>query len=289
MDYPVRNSPITRSQKGMALIAVLWMVAALGIIVTGMVHAVRSEVRLVSGARQLVSGAAVGDAAIHMVLQEMAVSAEPPKRLVTVNVTYQGQVVAVQVLPLNGLIDINNAPPALLASLFANAGKVGADAAAALAQAAVEARTNKGPTGQPERFEANEDLLRVPGMTYTLYANISDLITAAQPGSGGVNAMAAPEAVLAVLAGGNMDRAGSVAASRDAGGVGTDTTTTLNSGYVDNAVTQRFRLQARVPLQDGAALLVSRSVDLSDDVKGGLPWRTFHTEQRLEPKPGRGN
>lgn len=273
----------------MALIAVLWMVAALGVIVTGMVHAVRSEVRLASGARQLVSGAAVGDAAIHMVLQGVVASTERPKQLITANVTYQGHAVAVQVLPLNGLIDINNAPPTLLASLFANAGKMGADAAAALAQATVETRSRKGGTGEPEGFEANEDLLRVPGISYTLYANISDLITASQPGGGRVNAMAAPEAVLAVLAGGNMERAGSVAASRDAGGVGTNTTTTLNSEYVDNAVSQRYRLQARVLLPDGTALLVSRSVDLSDDVKGGLPWRTFHTEQRLEPKPGRGN
>lgn len=33
--------------QGIALIAVLWIVAALSIIVTGVVHSVRSEVRLV--------------------------------------------------------------------------------------------------------------------------------------------------------------------------------------------------------------------------------------------------
>ena len=38
----------------MALIAVLWIVAALGIIVTGLVQAVRSETRLVSVAREAV-------------------------------------------------------------------------------------------------------------------------------------------------------------------------------------------------------------------------------------------
>ena len=289
MDGTRRKTAPPPMQGGMALIAVLWMVAALGIIVTGMVHAVRSEVGLVSGARQLVTGAALGDAAIHLVLQEMAVSTDRPKRLQSVQVMYQGQAVSVQVLPLNGLIDINNAPQSLLASLFAHAGKVGPDAATALAQATIETRTQKGGSGQAEGFEANEDLLRVPGISYALYANIADLVTASQPGSGRVNAMAAPEAVLAVLAGGNVDRAGSVAASRDAGDIGTDTTTTLNSEYTDSAVSQRFRLQARVLLPDGAALLVSRSVDLSDDVKGGLPWRTFQTEQRLEPKPGKGN
>jgi len=38
----------------MALIAVLWIVAALGIIVAGLVQSIRSEIRLVSGARDAV-------------------------------------------------------------------------------------------------------------------------------------------------------------------------------------------------------------------------------------------
>ena len=275
-----------RVQRGMALIAVLWMVAALGVIVTGMVHAVRSEVRLVSGARQLVTGAALGDAAIHLVLQEMAAATDKPKRLQSLQVAYQGHDMSVQVQPLNGLIDINNAPQGLLASLYASAGQLGPDVAATLAQATIETRNRKNGVGQAEGFEANEDLLRVPGVNYALYANIADLITASQPGSGRVNPMAAPQAVLAVLAGGNAGQAGSIAASRDAGGVGIDTTS-LNSEYTDSAVSQRYRLQAHVLLPDGAVLLVSRSVDLSDDAKGGLPWRTFQTEQRLKPKPGK--
>lgn len=273
----------------MALIAVLWIVAALGIIVTGMVHAVRNEVRLVSGARQTVVAEAVGDAAIHLVLQEMAVSQDRPKRLLTSNVTYQNQTIAVQVLPLNGLIDINKAPQALLASLFSVAGGVDPNAASALAQATVETRERKDALGQAEGFEANEDLLRVPGLSYTVYANISRLITADQPGSGKVNPMAAPEGVLTVLAGGNTQRAGSIAANRDAGATGIDTTTTLTSEYIDNADTQRFQLQARVPLSNGASLLISRSVDLADGMQDGLPWRTYHTEQRFQPANDKGN
>lgn len=272
----------------MALIAVLWIVAVLGIIVTGMGHAVRNEIRLVSGARHAVVAEAMGDAAIHLVLQEMVSVAERPKQLTRANVMYKNQPISVQILPLNGLIDINSAPPALLASLFSIAGQVPPDAAAALAQATVETRMRKDSVGQPEGFEAIEDMLRVPGVNYTVYANISRLITADRPGSGKVNPMAAPEGVLNVLAGGNAGRASSIAADRDAGRPGIDTTTTLTSEYIDNAATQRFQLQARVPLSDGAALLVSRSVDLDDGALDGLPWRTFHTEQRFEPAPAQG-
>ena len=52
-----------RYQQGIALIAVLWIVAALSIIVTGVVHSVRSEVRLINHTRQAVEGGALEHAA----------------------------------------------------------------------------------------------------------------------------------------------------------------------------------------------------------------------------------
>ena len=48
---------------GVALIAVLWIVAALTIIVTGLSRTVRDEVHLVASARQSVVAQALGDAA----------------------------------------------------------------------------------------------------------------------------------------------------------------------------------------------------------------------------------
>ena len=45
-------NPMLQSQQGMVLIAVLWMVAALSILVTGMTRSVREEVRTLALARQ---------------------------------------------------------------------------------------------------------------------------------------------------------------------------------------------------------------------------------------------
>ena len=56
---------------GLALVAVLWLVAALSLIVTGLVASVRSETRLVSSAREGVVAGVAGDAAIHVVLHGM--------------------------------------------------------------------------------------------------------------------------------------------------------------------------------------------------------------------------
>ena len=288
------SAPLTRKvlavrcQRGLALIAVLWTVAALSIIVTGVVQTVRNEVQLVTATRQTTVAGALGDAAIQLVLQELVTRTTRPSQLEIVNVSYQGQDITVQVMPLNGLIDINKAPEPLLASLYTVAAGLAPDAAAALAQATVETRTRKEGSRPEEGFEANEDLLRVPGLTYTAYANIARLITASQPGSGRVNPMAAPEGVLTVLAGGDVARAHRIAADRDAGIAGIDTTT-LATAFIDRSTTQRFRLQARVPLPDGMAVLISRSVDMNSDTDSGLPWRTFQVEQQMDAAPAPSN
>ena len=269
-------------QRGMALIAVLWIVAVLGIIVTSMGQSVRNEVRLVSGARESVVANALGDAAIHIVLQELAARTEPVAGLTRTEVLYQGRTISVEVMPLNGLIDINKAPQELLVSLFGIGAHMPPDVAASLAQATVETRSRKGASGREEGFDAPEDLLRVPGLDYTVYANISRLITADRPGSGKVNPMAAPEGVLTVLADGNTARASSISNDRDSNRPGIDTTS-LTAAFIDNTATKLLRIQAKVSLPSGASLLVARSVDLSDGVRDGLPWRTFHAEQRFEP------
>ena len=47
------NNPKGEKYQGVALIAVLWIVAVLGIIVTGLSHSVRGELRQVSMSREM--------------------------------------------------------------------------------------------------------------------------------------------------------------------------------------------------------------------------------------------
>ena len=151
--------------RGMVLIAVLWMVAALSIIVMGISRSVREESRVVSRARQSVEALALGDAAIQIVLQSMSSQQVLVSRANRVEVLYRGVPMTVQVMPLNGLIDINGASVQLLSSLYAIAGGLSVDGAEALAQATVAARERKDSKGAAARFEAIEDLLQVPGLT----------------------------------------------------------------------------------------------------------------------------
>lgn len=270
-------------ERGLALVAVLWIVAALGILVTSMGSAVRNELRAVSTARETVVGQALGQAAIQLALQDLASRPVRPQALSYVETEFRGTPIRVRALPLTGLIDINNASPALLASLFRHAG-ADSERADALAAAAVEVRSAKDARGRPAAFEAPEDLLRVPGVDYTLYAKLSALVTADIQGIGRVNPAAAPQEVLLVLASGSVSPL-SPATGRDSTATAIDTTG-LHGDFTDsNAITQRFQLQARVPLPGGSWLLVSRTVDFGGG-PNGLQWRTIHIDSRFEPVPG---
>ena len=267
----------------MVLIAVLWMVAALGILVAGMTRSVREEARILILTRQSIEGMALGDAAIQLVLQEMVSQpANAPAGLVQIPTVYRGVSIEVQVLPLNGLIDLNSAPEALLASLYAVAGGLPAASASTLAQATVQARQQRDSRGGQKRFEAPEDLLQIQGVDYPLYARLSGLVTADLSGAGKVNPLAAPLGVLTVLASGNAEVAAHITQGRSTGAAAIDTTA-LEAAFVQNTSVRRFRLQARVPLVDGAWLNVSRSVDLNARRRDGVPWHTFHTSHGIDP------
>lgn len=282
MMRPSRNR--RGSQHGVALVAVLWIVAALGILVTGMVQAQRDEIRLVSSARQAVQGSALGSAAIQQVLQQLAARTEPLTRLSRIEVSFAGQAIAVEVMPLNGLVDLNRASEPLLAALFRVAGKLAPEQAEALAKALVAARIPGPLTQRGPRFEAVEDLLQLPGVDFGLYARLSPLVTTDAMGGGRVNAMAAPEDVLLVLSDGDVARAARIAADRDGGGTGVDTTD-LPPQFIDTAVTTRFRLVAHVPLPDGRRLLSSRWVVTGKASPDGVSWRIFQAEDRFAPTP----
>lgn len=271
--------------RGLALVAVLWIVAALSILVLGMSRSVRDEVRTTASQRQILTASGWGDAALQLVLQEMSAQNTRPSRRTLGQARYQGKVIDVTVLPTSGLIDINNANAALLTSLFSVAGQRPAGIAADLAQATIAARTpSSGGRARQMPFEATEDLLQVPGIDYALYARIAGLVTVDGQSGGRVDPLAAPMEVLLVLADGNAAHAARIAALRDEGSAGIDTTA-LNGAHLGTAATDRFRLEARVKLADGRSAVMSRTVDLSDGSPDGLPWRTLQARRWVETPP----
>ena len=271
---------VQMTQRGMALIAVLWLVAAMGLIITGVVQSVRSEVRTAGTQRQAVVAGALADAAILLALQNLhAQQKEPGNTIQFIPVQFEGISHNVMMQPLNGLIDINNAPLLLLAEMYRHVGGLNPDAAQAMAQATVNARERKGAKGTAQGFDAVEDLLRMHTMTYDLYAKIIGLVTAdLKDGSGRVNALAAPVGVLQVLTGGDASRAAILAAQRNTNPSVMDTSF-LKPELIEMTSSRSLRFQVQVDLPGGGTLQKAWNVYWDTDPRSGLPWRVLGTQQ----------
>ena len=273
-------------QQGMALIAVLWIVAALSIMVSGVSGSVRQESRVQSIARQKLEAQALGDAALMIVLQQLVAPPQPVRQWTQTNAIFNGATIPVDVMPLSGLININSASLPLLSALLTIGGGLPEGAAQQIAMNILDVRERRSPDGRlPERFESTEDLMQVPGIDYDLYARLAPLITADSAfGGAGVDPMAAPPDVLQILAGGNQAVADRIAAARTSGQPGVDTsgldTSLTTAGLSFN---KRFRLSAKVPLADGGTFVVERSVYFAGRSRDGLPWYTFETRQAMQP------
>lgn len=283
----VIRSPIAAPQKGLALVAVLWIVAGLSLMVTGVIRLTRDELHTVATQKQLVRADALGAGAINVVLQRMQTEPGGIKGLTVVPVQLEGVPVEVQVIPFSGFINLNSASPALLTRLFTVAGGMNAQSAEQLAAVVVEQRQARDSLGASVGFDSPEDLLQIPGVDYEVFARVARLVVADRAGVAGVNPLAAPIDVLTVLAGGNSALASQVASARGTQGAQADTSQ-LDATLLDRTLGNRFRLVARVPMNDGRWLLSSRGVD-TGIVRDGLPWRVFSTDRRIEALPARLN
>jgi general secretion pathway protein K len=285
-------------QRGLALVAVMWMVAALMVAVTGVVYAVRGEVRTVSSFREMAVAGAVSDAGIVLAARELAATRDRDSRLARYDAVLDQTVIHVREIPLTGLIDLNAAPEPLLAELIAVAGGIERGQAASLAQRIMDWRDADdqarpagaedaayAAAGSPFRtrggpFESPEDLLQVLGVDFDLYVRLRPLFTVHQRGGGRVDPAAAPTPVLRVLASGNEQIALDYASAREASGSLADSTR-FPAIYVARARTSRFLIEASVQLSNGAYLVSRKVLDVSS-WQDGVPWLTLWAERVVE-------
>lgn len=267
--------------KGLVLVAVLWLVAALSVIATGMMQAVKTEARVTGRMRDMTMASVLGESAMQIALQSIVVGGKQPNALLQDQVSYAGLAIPVRVIPLNGYIDINKAPVELLGQMMQTAAGLDPQRSGQLAQAIVEIRSTPGPSGKAALFEAPEDVMRVPGLDYPVYAAIARLITTDSRGSGRVNPLAAPLQVLRVLTAGNDAAVAHFAAGRESGQPGLDQSS-MNGAWLDAAGSRALELEAQVPLSDGTVVRVVRryAIGKSND---GLPWRIFYAETSIAP------
>lgn len=266
--------------RGIALVGVLWMLAALSLIVAGMVKVTRQDARTTSVSKQGILADAYGQAAIMQILQRIQVDPSQFARFTSTSVIYQGVPIQVNVVPMNGFVNLNGASPELLSKALRVAAGLAPGQADALAQNVITWRDKPDSRGMATGFDAVEDLLQLPGFGYDLYANIAPLLVVDRRSVTRVNALAATPEVLAVLAGGNGALASQVAQARNVPGSSPDTTR-LDAALVDSTSVPRYRLMASLSLEPGRSWLVSRDVDIGRRLQEGLPWRVYGADHRI--------
>ncbi|MET4579501.1 general secretion pathway protein GspK [Ottowia thiooxydans] len=263
---------------GMALIAVLWIVAALSLLVTGMSQTVRQQILVAGTQRDEIVGQALGEAAVALTLQEIQISPQRPRGMVQGSQRFDGVDMQVEVMPLNGLVSLNGAGAPMLSNVLRVAGGLNLSAADAMANTVVQWRDERAEGSDKRWFESVEDLLLVPGFDYALYERVSSLFTAVTR-TGGVDPLSAPPEVLAVLTDGNLAQAADIAGRRSTPGANVDTSL-LNQGLVSRANSDEYRISVKVPLEEGKMLLLTRDIGLTF-TPTGEPWRVFSASRRI--------
>jgi general secretion pathway protein K len=209
-----------RGDRGFALILVLWIVALLAVIAASLVSSGRTETRLAHNLVENAKAEALADGAVRRaVLGLLAVDPDQAWRAGrgSYRLTYGEGEVLVTIADEDGKIDLNAAPPELLAGLLGQLG-LDADAAEAMADRIIDFRDPDHeprphgaedpqylaagrPVGAQDRpFAAESELLGVLGMTPELYRRMRPYITIFS-GAEAVDPMHASRLVLASIPG----------------------------------------------------------------------------------------
>lgn len=281
---PVLRRPV----RGMALVAVLWIVAALSVLVAGLSHTVRQQIQVAGLQRDQISGQALGEAVVALVLQELQAGREHPIGTETLHVPYAGLSLEVELTQLNGWVALSGVSAELLAAVLQHAGGLPSGDASALAldlalwrdtPPELDLGADPAAARQARGFEAVEDLLLVPGMDYALYERIAPLFSAELPARSRINPAAAPPEVLHVLADGN-DAAVLAYMNQRAVDPGLADTSAFNPAFVATDSGSSWRLRVEVPLEQGKMLRLTQDVSLGTYARTA-PWRVLRTERQI--------
>jgi general secretion pathway protein K len=252
---------VSARQRGVALAIVVWFLAAMSLLVSGIVFQAKVDTRMAQLHIARAKAIAAGDGAIQLFLAELAAASNNDRgarAALTREYVVGDRTVLVEVVPSAGLVNLQAASSKILAGLFHIRGQLDKGAAKTLADNVIKLRS--GGSGIA-RLSAIEDLLRVDGVNRTLFDRLRDLV-AVGGGRGGrsVDWAFAPAPLLEVQK------------MVDPGGI--------KEGARGGSAAQlggSLRLDAYV--QDGGQTWLRRRwVKMGAGESGSLPWHFSRTE-----------
>jgi len=272
-----------RKQRGLALIAVLWILVALMLMVSSYSLFARVETRMAGAQVNQAKANALALGGVEYVqvflAQPSQIWNKPQQKHMQLSLS-EGQL-NMSLTNAAGLIDLNKAPPALLNELFQIAGGMDEDSSATLIA-----------TLRPDPTELNgapfptlrdiRDLRGMPGITESIYNALQNLITVdVEHGDGRINAQQAPLDVLTILTHGNHEIAQTYAEARITQGSTVDTSM-LQTSFHSETQAGRYRLDVNITLNNGQRY--TRRFWLSSHVDMRLGWRA-HAFEALKALP----
>lgn len=265
-------------QEGMALAIVVWFIAGMSLLVSGIVAQARVDTQLAQLHVARAKVAAAGDGAINLALLDRTRQAPGAGGQDKTKAYWIGEIeVAIDLVSTSGLLDLNEATQEQLALLLVSAANLPNSDAGVLATNVLKWRSGgvgkndvgnnnkKRTTKSRARFDAPEDLLLVPGFSRSMLDAVRDYVVAGKPAQGQFDLSAAPSYVRQALS-----RAFSGQAQTGEGG------RSGNDG-VGAGFSGSYRVDA-VVLYGDARWLRRRWVTAGYSEYSALPWQVVRTE-----------
>ena len=251
-----------KQQRGVALVIVVWFIAGMALLVSGIVAQARVDNQLAQLHIARAKAVAAGDGAIQLAMLELAEAGQSggsPGRSASSKHRVGDIQVEVSVQDTAGLLDLNMATREQLTALLSMTEGAGGSQAKRLADSVVEWRQGRRP-GQKGKsiFYSPEDLLQVPGFNRSVLDSIRDYVVAGEPAQGSLNISVAPEQLRKVL--------GRYAGNSNRG----------NSQQL-GAASGMYRVDAIV-LYGDQRWLRRRWITAKSSTFSRLPWKSLRTE-----------
>ncbi len=203
-------------QRGFALLAVLWAGAFLALVAGVALHGARSQALVARNLTAMAQAQAAADGAVRLAIAGLLTDpAQATPRDGRVSTVVVGPAaVAVSIQDAGGLVDLNRAPEALMATAAIAAG---ADPGAALAVARAVTGRRPPPSAPPPAappFRSVHELAALPGVSPDLYRRLAPLV-GLWSRQAGIDPSTAPAVVLAALPGADPDEVRRAVARRE--------------------------------------------------------------------------
>jgi general secretion pathway protein K len=288
-------------ERGIALLVVIWVLALLAILIVGFSGDARTELLVARNHYESASARAIADAGVSLAIfgiLDPAPEAQWPADGRVREVSYAEGTIRIRIQDEGGKIDVNAAPPQLLAGLLSTTGGLPAGDADNLAQAIDAYRqaqqqadapaSGRGALRTMVRRQANafrviEDLRLVPGITREIYDRIAPFVTV-YSGVGDIDPLTAPPEVLRSLPGVNAGEVEAFLAARAQQGPIPGQLPPLNGpvgGSLAHRVLQNATVLAEGKTANGTTFTRAAVVSLSADPTAPysiLSWRQVQRE-----------